>query len=142
MGRAWKAANGEVLLVEAKAHIDEICSDGSDAGPAPRSKIETALAETILHLRAKPRAPWIDTFFQLANRLAHLHFLRRNGVDARLVLVNFIDDVEMRGPSTPAEWEAAYRVVYHVMGIPARNQMASFVHRIYPSVKELTSSGV
>lgn len=140
-GPQWDALattdSGAVLLVEAKAHINELCSPGSSAAGDSRRQIEQALSVTASHMGARPLAPWIDAFYQLANRLAHLHFLRDKGVDARLVLVNFTGDADMNGPSTPAEWEAAYKVVYHVMGIPARNPLEKFVHHLYPPVAEL-----
>lgn len=129
---------GDVLLVEAKAHIDELCSPGSKANGASRTTIETALASASGAIGAVPRAPWIDVFYQLANRIAHLHFLRANGVKAWLVLVNFVGDAEMEGPRSPAEWEAAYRVVHHVMGIRARHPLARHVVHVYPDVAELT----
>jgi hypothetical protein len=131
-----KTTRGTVLLVEAKAHVGEICSPGSGAGGEARLMIERALASAASHMVARPKAPWIDTFYQLANRLAHLHFLRVNGVDAWLVLVNFIDDEEMNGPRGVAEWQAAYQVVHHVMGIPMRNPLGKFVLHIYPSIQE------
>ena len=63
-------------------------------------------------LGAKRRALWGDVFYQLANRLAHLYFLRKGGERAWLALVNFLGDDEMGGPNTKAEWEAAYQVAY------------------------------
>jgi hypothetical protein len=33
-------------------------------------------------LRAKPEADWLTGYYQYANRLAHLHFLRRHGIPA------------------------------------------------------------
>ena len=55
-----------------------------------------------------------------------------------LVLVNFIGDVEMDGPNTRAEWEAAYRVVHHVMGLRADHALSRHVLHIYPDVRTLT----
>ncbi|MBA3446238.1 MAG: hypothetical protein H0T56_01275 [Pseudaminobacter sp.] len=123
-----------VLLVEAKAHAGELCSPGSAAGPASRAVIERSLEETAHSLGAAPRAPWSGVFYQLANRLAHLDFLRRNDVPAWLVLVNFIGDRERNGPATRAEWEAAYGVVFHVMGLKSNHRLSRFILHIYPDV--------
>lgn len=140
-GPQWDAlgrtAGGNVLLVEAKAHVEELCSPGSQAGETSRRAIEAALATTAAYLRARPRTPWIDTFYQLANRYAHLHFLRSNGIDAHLFLVNFVGDDEVKGPGTAAEWEAAYKVVHHVLGIAQSHPLAPYVHHIYPAVADL-----
>lgn len=140
-GPQWDAlaqtASGKVVLVEAKAHVGEICSPPSQASDTSRHTIETALTSTATFARAAPRAPWIDTFYQLANRYAHLHFLRSNGIDAHLALVNFVGDVEVGGPGSAAEWEAAYRVVHHVLGLTKRHPLAPYVHHIYPHVSDL-----
>ena len=151
-GPQWDAlattTSGKVLLVEAKAHIGEICSPASKASGTSRLKIQTALAETASYMGAKsPRAPWIETFYQLANRFAHLYFLRENKVDAWLILVNFIYDEDMEGPRSAAEWQAAYKIVAHVMGLSWPNQLSKYVLHLYPSVESLRqavdeSSGV
>lgn len=100
--------------------------------------INKALAATALHIGAKNlKAPWIEAFYQLANRFAHLHFLRANGVEAWLILMNFVGDEEMNGPRSAAEWEAAYKIVYHVMGISSRNSLSPYIVHLYPSVSQL-----
>jgi hypothetical protein len=114
-GPQWDALGrsdrGEILLVEAKAHVRELCSPGSQASHASRKKLQASLEEVSSHLGVLPRAPWIDVFYQLANRIAHLYFLRKNGEKAWLIVANFVGDVEMGGPKSSAEWEAAYQVV-------------------------------
>ena len=128
---------GEVLLVEAKAHIAEMCSPGTMAGVVSRARIEDALEVAASQLKARPgRAPWADHFYQLANRLAHLVFLRDRGVPAWLVLVNFIGDEEMKGPSTAEAWHAAYDVAFHVMGLRRSHPYARFVVHVTPDVRD------
>ena len=140
-GPQWDALarsdRGDLLLVEAKAHIPELFSPATQAGEISRPKIETALAATCATLGAEPQAPWSQTFFQLANRLAHLWFLRSRGQPAWLVLVNFVGDTDMHGPETAREWEAAYLVAAHVMGLPARHAFAKHVIHLYPHVADL-----
>jgi len=140
-GPQWDALGrtsaGDILLVEAKAHIAELCSPASSAGPRSRMVIEKALAQTIEYLGARPRAPWVDVFYQLANRLTHLHFLRREGCKAWLVLANFVGDRDIGGPETKAEWEAAYKVVHHIMGLSERHALSRYVVHIYPHVSDL-----
>jgi hypothetical protein len=140
-GPQWDALalsdGGDVLLIEAKAHIDELCSPPSAASEASRARIDAALAQTAGALDAAPRTAWAETFYQLASRLAHLHFLRANGVPAWLVLVNFVGDADMGGPANAGEWEAAYRIVHHVMGLGARHKLARHVIHLYPDVRTL-----
>jgi hypothetical protein len=138
-GPQWDAlgrtSRGDVLLVEAKAHIAEMCSPGTAASTQSRSRIEAALIELAQQLGANPKhVPWSDHFYQLANRLAHLHFLRAHGVSAWLVLVNFVGDQDMGGPTTSEAWEAAYQVTFHVMGLPGKHSLSSFIIHAYPTV--------
>ena len=92
-------------------------------------------------MRAKPLAPWTDAFYQLANRLAHLYFLRKHKRKAWLVLVNFVGDGEMQGPASAAEWRAAYKVAWHVLGIPDQNPLQRYIVHIYPDVADMSGLG-
>jgi hypothetical protein len=140
-GPQWDALGcsdaGDILLVEAKAHIAEMLSPGTQASETSRALIEKSLAEVASALNADPRAPWSTTFFQLANRIAHLWFLRSHGKPAWLILVGFTNDLEMRGPESPLEWHAAYQVAMHVMGLHAQHPMARYILHVHPDVREL-----
>lgn len=141
-GPQWDALGrtdrGDLLLVEAKAHIAEMLSPATQAGDTSRPLIEASLAETAKAMDAKPRAAWSDTFFQLANRFTHLHFLRRHNRPAWLVLVGFINDSDMSGPESAREWHAAYEVAMHVMGLGARHPLSRHVIHVHPDVTLLT----
>jgi hypothetical protein len=132
-----KCADGTILLVEAKSHIGELCTSPSGAGEASRRKIEVALKETADYIGAKPRAEWTRLFYQLANRIAHLYFLRKHDLKARLVLINYIGDKEVGGPFSEPEWKAAYEVVRHVMGIPERHKLSADMIEIFPEVRSI-----
>lgn len=136
-GPQWDAlgvtSGGDVLLVEAKAHIAEMCSPGTAASAVSRARIEAALDDVAGRLGAKAnRASWCDHFYQLGNRIAHLDFLRRNGVPAWLVLVNFVGDREMGGPESEEAWESAYKVAFHVMGLGSRHALSPYLLHVYP----------
>jgi hypothetical protein len=131
-GPQWDALarsdRGHVLLIEAKAHIREMLSPASAAGPASKERIEGAFASVISDFGAKPKAAWTECFYQYANRLAHLWFLRRNGVLAKLVLVGFVGDQEMRGPTHAEEWNAAYQVMNYVLGLGHQAMGGDVIH--------------
>jgi len=132
-----KTDSGGVLLVEAKAHIAELLSPPTAAGVVSRRRIEAVFDELALRLNASPqRADWTGHFYQLANRLAHLDFLRRNGVDAWLVLANFVGDEEMSGPRSAEAWEAAYQVARGVMGLSKRHGLSRYVVHVHPDIRE------
>ncbi len=139
-GPQWDAlgrANDAVVLVEAKAHLDEFMSPGTKAGAASRARIEQAFATTRAALKTRPGVDWTEVFYQYANRLAHLYFLRQNRVDACLLFVDFINDADMAGPASAAEWEAAYRVADYALGLPKRHALSGFIHHIHPDVRML-----
>ncbi len=137
-GPQWDALgctdSGQVLLVEAKAHLRELCSPGSKAGEASLTRIGAALDATARALGARPLAGWDVAFYQLANRFAHLHFLHARGVPVSLVLANFVGDDDMGGPQSEEEWRAAYTIVWHVMGLPQRHILSRCVIDIFPRV--------
>jgi hypothetical protein len=137
-GPQWDALGtfGErsVVLVEAKSHIREFCSPGTGASAGSRSLIEARLADCAKTIGAKPKAAWADTFYQLANRLAHLGFLRSQGIDAYLLLVGFLDDKAMGGPNSAETWDAAYLVAYYALGLPARHKLSPFIVHAHPRV--------
>jgi hypothetical protein len=119
---------GDRILVEAKAHIDELVTS-TQASPESLETIRGALAETHGYLRARSGADWTTGFYQYANRLAHLYLLRvLNGVPAWLVFVDFVGDREVNGPDTAEEWTAATQVLHAALGIsPARSPMMRYV---------------
>jgi hypothetical protein len=137
-GPQWDALGrsdaGDILLVEAKAHIGELCSPGSKAGEDSLKRIKASLQSTIDALGARPLVPWDVAFYQLGNRIAHLHFLREQGVQARLVLVNFVGDEDMGGPSGEDVWRGAYEVVWHIMGLRSRDPMSKHILEVFPKV--------
>lgn len=137
-GPQWDALGhvGErgVLLVEAKAHIREMCSPGSSAGPASRAIIAQRLREVAAALGAGGDADWTGAFYQMANRLAHLWFLREHGVEAWLVFVGFLGDRAMNGPASAEAWGAAQTVAEYALGLPVRHTLSSFVIHVHPQV--------
>lgn len=133
-----RSTTGDVFLVEAKAHIGEMVSGASRA-------TEPALTKITESLRAVQRAiapgadavNWTGTFYQYANRLAHLHLLReQNGIPAHLVFVYFLNDEKVKGPKVPEAYEGATHVIEHYLGI-RQSKISRFVHKIYVEVNEL-----
>jgi hypothetical protein len=145
-GPVWdglaRAATGDVFLVEAKAHIGEMVSGRCRASEAPMAKIREALREVQRELApGATEVDWSATFYQYANRLAHLHLLRvQNGVPAHLVLVYFLNAVDVGGPSERAEYEGATKVIEHYLGV-GRSKLSRYVHKVYVDVRDLPPAG-
>jgi hypothetical protein len=111
-----KASGGGAVLVEAKAHFGELDST-CGAGDTSLPLITKSLAGTKEWLGVSDAADWHNGYYQYANRLAHLRFLQQLGVDASLVFVYFCGDVEMRGPTSAAEWQDQLKAVYDHLGL-------------------------
>ena len=84
------------FLIEAKAHVTEILSNCDAKSSASLEKINSSLGKTRKWLKAKPRLEWTTGFYQYANRLAHLFFLREIAeVRAYLINICFLHDTTL-----------------------------------------------
>lgn len=80
---------------------------------------------------------WTSTFYQYANRIAHLYFLRQqNGVRAHLVNVYFTGATDVDGPATQEEWRGAITVVEAYLGL-RRHRLSKYVHKAFIDVAPL-----
>ena len=109
--------SGAIYLFEAKAHVGEMAST-CQASPRSRSQIEAALYATKAAFGAEPGADWLTGYYQYANRLAHLYFLRRAGVNAWFVFLYFTNDAEMQGPDSKEVWNGHLKEVHTCLGLP------------------------
>jgi hypothetical protein len=130
-----RAQSGEVVLLEAKAHISEILSPASQASSTKSAQlIRKSLNETAQALRAMPGTDWSQRFYQYANRLAHAYLLRkRNGLPTRLVFLYLVGDGEMNGPESRREWEAALTVLHEALGI--RGHLPNYVSEAFVDIR-------
>ena len=140
-GPVWDALarteSGELILLEAKAHIPEMVSPASKASPGSLVKIELALEETRQALAPRTTVSWSGTFYQYTNRMAHLYLLRLlNKVPAHLVFLYFIGDSDVHGPASREEWHGAIQVSEAYLGL-ARHKLSSYVHHAFIDVREL-----
>ncbi|MFN0264375.1 hypothetical protein ACKTEK_10910 [Tepidamorphus sp. 3E244] len=139
-GPQWDAlgkAGKRVVLVEAKAHLREAMSPPCAAGEVSRRKIEAAFSQVKADLGVTSQVDWCATFYQYTNRLAHLWFLRQHGVNAVLLLVDFINDADMNGPSAASEWSAFWLAADHALGLSKRHALSRYIQHVHPDVREL-----
>ena len=105
-----------VLLVEGKSYPAEMRSRGTGASEGSLEIIEASLQRTRQWLGAAGTPSWTGDLYQLANRLAHLHFFREvAGVPAWLVCLNFVGD--SHHPTTLEEWESGVHQAKQDLGI-------------------------
>lgn len=131
---------GAPIFVEAKAHIPEAASNGTAATGDSLRKIRRSLAEARAFYAPRATAAWDGLFYQYANRLAHHYFLRVvNRVPAHLVFLYFVNDREMQGPMSEAEWRGASRLIHAALGLPADLEKHA-VHDVFIDVGSLNVS--
>lgn len=124
-----------VLLVEAKAHTAEILGSGCGAGGDRRALIQRRLNEFAARLgMARLPDSWLEAYYQAANRIAHLMFLRDCGVDAWLANVYFVDD--WHRPTAETEWLDAIRAGKAAMEVEGRH--IAHVADVIVAAKKLT----
>ncbi len=121
-GPRWDALactkEGKLILVEAKAHIEEAVDYRSKASANSLPLIEKRLDEAKTAFRANPDAPWYSPLYQMANRLAHLYYLADiNKRDAYLVFVNFANATDVEIPASREEWQGAIRLAKKCLGL-------------------------
>lgn len=141
-GPQWDALGttdaGDIVLVEAKAHINELVSGGSKAeAEASVSRIDGAFSQTIAALKAVPQITWTGPLYQTANRIAHLYFLNSQGVSAWLALVCFVGDETMKGPNSADEWRGALHLANRMLGLPSSHPLSRRILYVFPNVSEL-----
>jgi len=141
-GPQWDAlglAGDSPVLVEAKAHVKEFLSDATKAQPDSRLQIEQAFRQVQQDLGVSGSSDWTQLFYQYANRIAHLWWLREQGVEAHLMFVSFLgdDDPNIRGPHEPETWQALFAAADYALGLPARHRLSRFIHHVMPRVADL-----
>jgi hypothetical protein len=131
-----KSMSGKLFLVEAKSHIPELISNLKASNQASTDKIFSSFKQVREHFGSKTDFGWSKTFYQYANRLAHVDLLRRNGLSAYLLFVYFLNDSEMSGPTTSDEWKGAIRLVHCCLGLQER-LLKNFVADLFIDVRNL-----
>ena len=123
----------EWLLVEAKAHLGELATSCAAVEGEGREMISRACAATRAALGAHG-VDWLTGYYQMANRLAFLHFMKQNGVAARLLFVYFVGDQRTGGtvaPQTEAGWLPALEAQDTHLELPPKHPLHDRVHKLF-----------
>lgn len=134
-GPQWDALgtakpNGPYLLVEAKANIPEILTSCTAVSLKSLNLIRKSLSATRDYLRCTKGLDWTQGFYQYANRLAHLYFLRKmNELDAYLVFIYFLND-RTHLPTCEGEWRGALTLQKRLMGL-GRHKLDRYIVELF-----------
>lgn len=120
-----------LLLVEAKAHLDETKSDVKAKSQISINKINSSIGIAQKSYGIKP-VDWTKNHYQLGNRIAFLYFMNEVlKIPTWLVLINFTDGIYKT--THIEQWLAHYHDIYVAMGIKHDNcKLLSNVIQIFP----------
>jgi len=139
VGKIKVDGHEEWLLVEAKAHTREVKGNGCGAtNPRSIQKIERALTETKAACGAgsTPLENWLGSYYQYANRLAALHFLRdcvQPPVPVRLLYIYFLGD-KHKGQDCPQArkvWKPFLAEMEAFLGVDRDCPLYARVHHMF-----------
>jgi hypothetical protein len=145
LGPQWDSlaisSSRQLFLIEAKSHIPELISrDGCGASPQSRAVIEAAFDAVQRYCGIRKPVSWLGDFYQHANRLAHLYWLRVvQRRPAHLAYVLFTNDTEQSGPASAAEWRGAISLMQASMRL-GRHRLQPFIHYVFLDVSDLNRS--
>lgn len=124
--------------MEAKANLKELKSPGTKAGEQSLALIRQTLDEVKDGLGIGVQFDWTKTYYQYANRVAHLYYLRElNGIKAFLINVYFIGDQSVKGPSSVAEWQIAIRRMKKMLGLDYPNILQPYMYDLFIDVQTM-----
>ena len=108
VGNTW-------YFVEAKAHLDEAFQNCGAKNTDSRKKIINAFEMTCGNKDLAKK--WIESnSYQLANRMAFLHFCKENGIDAKLCYISFLNGYKKTprlNVKNVSDWEKIWNEEYH-----------------------------
>jgi hypothetical protein len=126
-----------VLLVEAKAHPAEMQSACGAKDKASIRKITAALDATKSWLKVPVSVDWFSQYYQAANRLAHLYFLREIArVPAWLANVYFVDDASHKA-TTRLEWDKGIDEAEKCLGLSGVS--VPYAGKVFLSAKKVAA---
>lgn len=134
--------NSKIILIEAKAHKEEI-KHSCGAQKESRQQIRKAFEATKNYFKITSNSDWLKKYYQLANRLAFVYFLFTCGINARLLNIYFLNGYIIRSKvnrrikvkedksvKNIREWKKAIEQEYNYLGIN-NSYVEKYMYSIY-----------
>ena len=150
-GPQWDALavtnHGDIILVEAKANLPELVSRPSRASSTSKDRIMKSLECTKRSLDPNNEVDWSATYFQYANRIAHLWFLHERKKDhpeigdAYLLNIYFLNDPTVKkSPKIESEWVSQINIAKAFLGLTddALTPIAAYMADVFIDCNDLT----
>ena len=121
-----------LILVEAKAHIRETSSKIRATSNQSISQITETITETQKQFSStKSITPWLNEYYQLANRLSYLYLLNQKlQIPTWLIQVNFTED-NSHISTSKEQWILYYQKVFQTLGISHNAPLLSHLGILY-----------
>ena len=126
-GQSW-------VLIEAKANHPEFCSPPSGAASGSLAQINRSLGQAKAALGVHRFFPWHGTYYQYANRLSFLFFLKKIGIQGHLVFLYFYGDQFPDGtpcPDSPGRWMELIHACHLTLGLTNGHMLQSWIHDVF-----------
>ena len=127
--------NGIWFFVEAKAHLNEA---NQKCSATSHKSIETIIKAFELTCGKRTLAEiWQESnCYQLANRLAFIHFCKDNQIDAKLLYINFINgyNIKLKNVTDENIWKAKWEEEYDVLKIS--DDLKTNIYHVYIDCNE------
>jgi len=140
IGKIVCISDEEWLLVEAKAHTEELESKCGAKEHGGLPKIREAFQTTIEQLSIKMDvSSWLEPYYQYANRFAVLSFLHSQNIKARLLNIYFVGDINRKGwtsPQSTEEWHPHLVNLESHLGLSSGHKLAPFVHKLFLNIAD------
>ncbi len=122
------------LLIEAKAHKNEVYSD-CKASKSSNEMIFESMAQVQKDNNIKASNDWLKNYYQKANRLLFTHFLEMNDIKSSLIYVYFINGYLDKGIKSKAEWKEIIKEEDTYLGIQNNKWAKDKVKNIFIECK-------
>lgn len=137
VGWVRSAQGRELLLIEAKGHINEMKTSCGAKDPGSRRKIRQAFEIVKRDLRVSEEKDWMRKYYQFTNRVAALYFLHKQGIPAQLLFLYFVGDRSSRTrecPQSNDEWQAPLTALSEHVGISKGHLLGDRIHKLFLTV--------
>ena len=122
------------LLIEAKAHKNEIISD-CKASKSSKEIIIASMQQVQLDKGIKTQNDWLIKYYQKANRLLFLHFLEKININTTLLYIYFTNGYLDKGIKSKAEWKAIIEDEDYYLGIANNKWVEEKVKNVFIECK-------
>jgi hypothetical protein len=122
------------LLIEAKAHKNEIFSD-CKASKSSKNMILESMKLAQRDHNIKTNNDWLKIYYQKANRLLFAHFLEKNDIKSSLLYIYFINGYLDKGVKSKAEWKEIIKEEDIYLGIKNNKWIKEKVKKIFIDCK-------